>query len=79
MGPDPVLPARGHTSVLGEQGLGDPQLVLGTEVGEGNPVPEADQEALKGLVEAISSSEYQAARKMLSSRASVVRTPLDDI
>ena len=40
---------------------------------------EVDQKALEAHLEATSSSEYLAARKMLSSRAEVFRTPLEDI
>jgi peptidyl-prolyl cis-trans isomerase D len=40
---------------------------------------DVDQEALDRLAEALSASEYQSATKMLSSRAEVVRTPLEDL
>ncbi len=40
---------------------------------------DVDQEALDRLAEALSASEYQSATQMLSSRAEVVRTPLEDL
>lgn len=40
---------------------------------------EADQQSIDSFVEANSSAEYQSAMKMLSGRAEVVRTPLEDI
>jgi len=38
-----------------------------------------DQKALEGLVEAFSGADYQAATKMLSRLADVVRTPLEEL
>ena len=40
---------------------------------------EVDQQTLDSLVDAVSSAEYQAAMKMLSNTAEVVRTPLEDL
>lgn len=40
---------------------------------------DVDQEALDRLAEALSASEYQSATQMLSGRAEVVRTPLEDL
>ena len=40
---------------------------------------DVDQKALEAFLEANSSSEYLAARKMLTTRAEVFRTPLEDI
>lgn len=40
---------------------------------------EGDQQALGNLVEAYRGAEYQAATKMLSTQAEVVKTPLEDI
>ena len=40
---------------------------------------DVDERALDSLAEALSASEYQSAAKMLSSRADVVRTPLDEL
>ena len=40
---------------------------------------DVDERALESLGEALSASEYQSAAKMLSSRADVVRTPLDEL
>ncbi len=40
---------------------------------------DVDQKALDGLAQAQSSAEYQSAMKMLSSRADVVRAPLEEL
>ena len=40
---------------------------------------DADERALESLAEALGASEYQSAAKMLSSRADVVRTPLEEL
>lgn len=40
---------------------------------------DVDQKALDGLLEAQSNAEYQSVVKMLSERADVVRTPLEEL